>query len=135
MWPWLSSNFVDANARWIWNMDAAALPNGAPVGTLVKFTKSYFSAATAPIDVTIHIVVDNQAEVLLNSVSLGKAEGGWGDYVPTQLPGRIKPGDNVLEVRATNWDVGSRAGLLVAVTPARRGATVLFHTDESWTWQ
>lgn len=137
MRPWYAftfAYFIDGGARWIWNIDAAAT-SGAPANTVpIKFTKPYFSSATRPIAVRIYIMVDNQAEVLLNSVSLGNVTEGWEGLSPPQLRGVIKPGENVLEVRAVN--TGGKAGLLVAVKqPLQPFAGALIHTDASWTWQ
>ena len=136
MLPW-NTNFgynIDSNAQWIWNNAAAAARNGIPANTVpIRFTKSYFSAATAPIQVTIYIIVDDRAEVLLNSVSLGRATGGWGASSATQLQGTILPGDNMLEVRAFN-DY-AEAGLLVSVKQVAQPSAILFQTDASWTWQ
>ena len=93
----------DADVRWIGNTDTAALPSGAPVNVVpIHFTKSYLSSAADLVAATICIAVDNQAEVLLNSVSLGEGIG-WLDMrnMPSNaLYSTIKPGNIVLEVCA-----------------------------------
>ena len=135
-WPWYAYRFVDASAQWIWNSDNAASGDGAPVNSVpIKFAKLYNSAANASIEVTIHIIVDNYADVSLNSVSLGRVSGGWNGWFYPQLQGTIQPGENVLEVYAVNE--GWQAGVLVSVTPSANAAqpTFLFHTDSTWTWQ
>ena len=136
MQPWFATLFtytIDGGARWIWNTDGAASSSGAPVNTVpIKFTKTYFLTGTRAVDVTIFIEVDNQAEVVLNSVSLGTVSQGWEFHglLTPQLRGTLQPGENVLEVRAVN--TGGKAGLLVSV---KRFLLPLFHTDASWTWQ
>ena len=135
-WPWNAYRFIDASAQWIWNRDDAASAVGVPINKVpIKFAKTYHSAANASVDVTIHIIADNYADVTLNSVSLGHVTGGWAGWFYPQLQGTIQPGDNVLEVYAVNE--GLQAGVLVAVTKSANAAqpSVLFHTDASWTWQ
>ena len=136
IWPWYANRFVDPSAQWIWNTDNAASGEGAPSNSVpIKFAKTYHSAANESVEVTIHIIVDNDADVMLNSVSLGHASGGWSDWFSSQMQGTMQPGENVLEVYAVNelW----QAGLLVAVTESANAAqpSILFHTDSTWTWQ
>ena len=124
--PWGSmSKFVDPSAQWIWNLQTAAVD--AP-NTPVKFSNQWYNTSSTNVPATLHILVDNKATVMLNGEKIADVEGGWSqpDYPKVNLS--LIPGNNVIDVIATN--TGGPAALIASLVAS--GETIILRTDSTW---
>ena len=127
MAPWGgASNFVDNSAVWIWNVQDAV--STAPLDP-VKFSNQYYNSTGAPIDATLHVIVDDKAKITLNGNSVGDAAGGWADNNYSKLPITLASGNNLIDITATNE--GGPAALIVSLVKKSDGS-ILLRSDGSW---
>ncbi len=110
-------------AEWIWHGDL-----GTRVGQC-SFRKT-FSLDSVPAKATVWITADNGYELIVNGARLGSEEGAgtevWQGAERYDVRRVLRPGENVIAVRATN--LGGPAGLLVVVRMDDQDVV----TDGSW---
>jgi hypothetical protein len=126
-------DFTDKSARWIWFH-----PDGATFteyeGRYINKVHTFSTTLTVPQrrTVTLHIIVDNYADVSLNGVPIKKnVGGGWGsgsNYPKLQMT--LRPGANILNIACKN--TGGPGGLLASVIDTQ--GRVLSRTNTQ-TWR
>jgi hypothetical protein len=127
MSPWGgAAKFVDPNAQWIWNLQTAATDAST---VPITFSNQYYNNTATPIDTILHIIVDDVATVTLNGTKIGDVRGGWDTLEYPKLPITLQPGNNRIDILATN--TGGPAGLLVALVK-KSDNTILLRSDASW---
>lgn len=108
-----ASRAAEAASDWIWSSEAAEGTVWAPAGEAF-FRKVFDVPGGAKIqEATMDVGVDNRAEVFLNGEPAGSYEG-WNPLVRSDVGALLKPGKNVLAVRAGNPAPGP-AGLLLGL--------------------
>lgn len=126
--PWGStSNFVDPQAQWIWNLSTAATE--APANIPIKFSTLYTNSSGSPIDAVLHVLVDDNATVYLNGTKVGVVGGGWNSPDYTKLPISLPIGYNTIDIVATN--AGGPAALIASLVKTS-DKSVLLRTDNTW---
>jgi len=131
--PWKpGSSKVELNldgAQWIWR---AGVDPKKPVG-IAYFTKS-ITISDKIKSALITLTSDDQFSLTVNGEMLGKTPlqpNAWASPVSIDLTGKLKIGDNRLEVQAENrGDVGGFIAK-VRIVP-EQGAPVEIVTDSSW---
>ncbi len=119
-------------ATWIWSGEAAEGNPSAPVGE--AFFRSVFeiSGGAGIREAVMDVGADNFAEVFVNGKPAGKF-AGWNPLERSDVGALLRPGKNVLAVRAENKSPGP-AGLLLRLKVVREGAEppLRIGTGSSW---
>jgi hypothetical protein len=136
MAPWGGNSKFNGyfpDGRWIWATEkaneSAQSSRGYRLGTTI-----YVDAACVA---TVHVIVDNTANVFLNGNAVGpNCVGGWGENPNyTHFDVTLATGNNILVILAVNGAANGRgpnpAGLLAGVRRKDNGA-VLTNTNLSW---
>jgi putative heme-binding domain-containing protein len=114
-------------ANWIWS--PAYEKDHVPVGDCY-FRKTFQVAGQLEI-AQVHIVCDNQYELFVNGRQAGSG-ADWRNMDVHEVANLLRPGLNVVAVKATNTDSGP-AGLAARVLIKERGGTLeSYSTDDSW---
>jgi len=127
MGPWGgASKFIDSAAQWIWNLKSAVAdaPNDP-----IKFSNVYNNTTGSNMEATLHVIVDNEGTVFLNSTEVKKVAGGWDTETYPRVDLTLKPGYNVIDIVAKNS--GGSAGLVMALTK-KSDNSILLRSDSSW---
>jgi hypothetical protein len=127
--PWgTASNFVAPDAQWIWNASTAA--TSAEANVPITFSNQWWNQTSNNVDAILHVIVDDTATVSLNGTKLRDVEGGgWNTTSYPQIPVTLTPGNNRIDIVATNS--GGPAALLVALVRSSDKA-VLLKSDSTW---
>jgi len=114
-------------ANWIWS--PAHEKDKAPVGD-VFFRKTIMAGGQIEF-AQIHAACDNQYELFVNGQPAGSG-ADWRKMDVHDVTKQMRPGVNVVAIKATNTDEGA-AGIVVRVIVKERGGTYEnFSTDETW---
>lgn len=109
-----------AQPQWIW----------APDNPLVAYFRRAFELLELPGRAQVTLTADNGYELFVNGARLGQEEGFdtffWQRAETYQVTAHLRPGPNVLAVRAVN--LGGPAGLLVKLT----AGTLTLFSDGTW---
>ena len=128
MAPWGSaSKFVDSSAQWIWNLQTAATT--APANVPIKFSNQWNNTTGVAVPAVLHVIVDDTATVDLNGTKVKDIAGGWGGTDYPKLPISLVPGNNIIDIIATNG--GGPAALIVSLVRTS-DSSVLLRSDSSW---
>lgn len=124
--PWRCNNFIDQNAKWIWNLDMTNSPK--VVDKDITFTNYYY--ADRSIGVTLHIIADDYATVYLNNMRIDSVAGNWtnGGRNAKQISLNFDEGINEIKIVAKNSG-GGVAGLLCSFIQTNTRAVLLNSTD------
>ncbi len=127
--PWgNNNNFIDKTAQWIWyssNGNSVSSNNSVPITIQYVYTNS----TKKIIDASLYMMVDNNADVLLNKNYIKKnVEGGWNGDIPF-IKISIYPGENLFEFKVKSN--GGPGGLLVSCISSNSNH-VLFNSNSSW---
>jgi hypothetical protein len=129
--PWGSkAKFIDPTAEYIWNTSTAQ--KTAPATTIL-LQAQYFNSGSTPMTVTLHTIVDNNAEIRLNGSKQAQVIGGWTDANYPKIMLQLKPGNNIIDVIAYNGGIGA-AGLLMSLIDST-GRVLLNTNKETWVSQ
>jgi hypothetical protein len=136
--PWGStSNFPDANAKWIWNVETPA--NGLfDTDIPIIFTCYYENTTGSSLSATLYYMADNTATFYLNDVQMD-TDTGWyqvgnlflssfqvaDGYRVVELS--LQPGQNTFKWIAVNW--GGMAGLIFSLNSA---GNLLLNSTETY---
>lgn len=125
--PWYACpNFLDQNAKWIWNTSNAR--TSAPIGS-VDFYYNYTNSGNSK-NIIINCIVDNICDIYLNNNSIGNQQGGWGG-TGGKFKAMMQNGTNLFKFSCKNQ--GGSAGLLVTVIDADNLNSILFSSNKNWT--
>ncbi|KAG5187449.1 hypothetical protein JKP88DRAFT_161948 [Tribonema minus] len=125
--PWgAASNFEDKTAKWIWTSPNARF--SAAVGTY-DFAAQYKIMSTTPVTATLHILVDNDADVFLNGSKVGSASLGFSAQDYARIPMTLVWGVNDIVLHCTNTGVGPAGVCASLIDDASK--TPLLHTEGS----
>ncbi|MGD9634782.1 MAG: HEAT repeat domain-containing protein, partial [Pirellulales bacterium] len=114
-------------ANWIWS--PAYEKDKTPAGD-VYFRKTIMAGNEVEF-AQIHAACDNQYELFVNGQPAGSG-ADWRKMDVHDVTKLMRPGVNVVAVKATNTDEGA-AGIVVRVIVKERGGTFEnFSTDETW---
>ncbi len=114
-------------ANWIWS--PAYEKDAVPVGECY-FRKTIMAGGEIEF-AQIHAACDNEYELFVNGQSAGKG-ADWRKMDVHDVTKLMRPGLNVVAVKAQNDDAGA-AGLVVRVIVKERGGTYEnFNTDDTW---
>ena len=114
-------------ANWIWSpaYEKDAVPQGD-----VYFRKTIMAGGEVEF-AQIHAACDNQYELFVNGQPAGNG-ADWRKMDVHDVTKLMRPGVNVVAVKATNADAGP-AGIVIRVIVKERGGTYEnFSTDETW---
>jgi hypothetical protein len=129
--PWGSkAKFIDLTAEYSWNTSTAQ--KTAPATTIL-LQAQYFNIGSTPMTVTLHTIVDNNAEIRLNGSKQAQVIGGWTDANYPKIMLQLKPGNNIIDVIAYNGGIGA-AGLLMSLIDST-GRVLLNTNKETWVSQ
>lgn len=131
MAPWGRVGFPDKDAKWIW-ISPTGYQN-APASTY-DFEKVVVNNTGVPITAIFRMHFDNEAEVFVNNVSIGKSPA-WENMFSARLT--LVSGNNLIRVRGTNNVVSNGnnpAGFLASIARESDGF-VLARTDASWVYR
>ncbi len=129
----LVSQATDSEARWIWSAESVGESPWSPAGE-VYFRKVIDLPENAKVEkATMLVGVDNSAEISINGEAAGNF-AGWNPLASASVTALLKPGKNVLAVKASNPLPGP-AGLLLSITIDFEGdqRSLKIGTDKSWT--
>lgn len=136
--PWGKNNTYTMNTtsndniKWIWYSDKSNI--NSPINNLDPITIQYIysNKSNSRIQGKLNIMIDNTADVYLNSKLIGaNIVGGWVGQVP-MVSFILEPGENLFEFKVKNIE-GGPAGLLVNATSSEMNTTqTLFYSNESW---
>jgi hypothetical protein len=122
---------ADAIPNWIWYPEGHPAED-APAATC--FFRYTFELSGEVRKAELHIAADDACEAYLNGVRVG-AQDTWREAAVFFVTKRLKPGRNVLAIRAQNRPAPSKnpAGLIVrlTVTPVN-GSVLALISDGSW---
>jgi len=138
--PWGTSNYPDTTASWIWYTENAASDAPyitEPVYFLYVFDYTCGTTGTSCNYTTANIygMCDNGCSITVNGSSTDlngtsmTISGGWGGEGNTGFVVSINPGNNIIEVLATN--AGGPAGLLLSFID-QTTSSLLFNTNSKW---
>ena len=114
-------------ANWIWS--PAYEKDAVPVGDC--YFRKTITLANAVDFAQVHIACDNQYELFVNGKSVGTG-ADWRKMDVHDVTKLIRPGINVVAVKASNSDAGA-AGLVARVIIKEKGGTFeSYSTDNSW---
>lgn len=121
-----------AHARWIWHGDSDPAASAA---VAERFFRRVFtldadrSVRAARVDFT----VDNRCTLWVNGIQAGQSDG-FNTVFRVDVTRLLKPGANVLAVRARNYgDAPNPAGVIAALEGEYEdGATFEVNTDDAW---
>ena len=114
-------------ANWIWSpaYEKDAVPNGD-----CYFRKTIMTGGEVEF-AQIHAACDNKYELFVNGQPAGNG-ADWRKMDVHDVTKLMRPGVNVVAIKATNTDEGA-AGIVVRVIVKERGGTYEnFSTDETW---
>ena len=126
------SHAADGAAVWIWSPQATAGSAEAPEGD-VYFRKMFELPEKGVIQTAaVDVGVDNDAEIFLNGKPAGTGHG-WNPLTTFDAKPLLRPGKNVLSVKARNAASGP-AGLLLnlRVEYEGNGGIIQVATSDSW---
>lgn len=118
-----------SDAQWIWS--PAYVKDEVPEGTCF-FRKTFNFGGTRTIELAkAYVSADNQYELYVNGTRVGDG-GDWRKMQTFDIAAHLRPGPNVLAIKAQNTDSGP-AGLVARVLVRGNGAALESHsTDNSW---
>jgi putative heme-binding domain-containing protein len=113
-------------ANWIWS--PAHTKDDVPVGDC--YFRKTFTAQQVEL-AQVHVACDNQYELYVNGRLAGRG-ADWRHMDVHDVTKLVKPGQNVVAIKATNTDAGA-AGLVARVLVKEKGGTFeSYSTDASW---
>ncbi|GLI70362.1 hypothetical protein VaNZ11_015138 [Volvox africanus] len=123
--------FNDTQAKWIWSHAGADLGTSSVVRTTISTTVKVEQASTRA---SLHLIVENFANVFLNGIFVTRLQGGWRTQEYTNRPVQLTlaAGTNMLSVEAYGAPSGGRGGVLASLT-SYAGRNVLARTSSAWT--
>ena len=136
--PWNQANFIDPQARWIWNIAGAA--TNAPTSPDFSLSKRVFVTpchkclASGSVQVRIHVMADDYCTVFINSVQVGTvANGGCTWCTAAQFSASLVAGYNTIRFLAGNS--GGAAGIAFAMYCTQQdtlASILIARSDNTW---